>query len=50
MSMALSDEQIAVLQDVQEMLQVRMRELPRRYQHSLGVAHGGRVGPCIRGR
>lgn len=36
--MALSDEQIAVLQDVQEMLQVRMRELPRRYQHSLGVA------------
>ncbi len=36
--MALSDDQVAELERVREMLEVRMREKPRRYQHSLGVA------------
>lgn len=36
--MPLTGEQKAELERVREMLEVRMREKPRRYQHSLGVA------------
>ncbi|MDO4436729.1 MAG: bis(5'-nucleosyl)-tetraphosphatase (symmetrical) YqeK [Coriobacteriaceae bacterium] len=34
----ISDEQRAQLEHVREMLQVRMKDKPRRYEHSLGVA------------
>ena len=36
--MAMVHDQTAELERVRNMLEVRMKEKPRRYQHSLGVA------------